>query len=201
MAFTLIFFPPRLRISFPLVFIYKNSFFTKLNPFYSLFSVLENFARFYQFFPRSAHSSCLLLLINWLSCTILSKLICSFVYKFCVFFLLLIILTYTLVCPNCISISFLFSVCVFAFILFLLFVFVLAWMLVCLCMSDSIWRYCFCLLRMFLLWDDFALLAFVIDISLTVWPFYNAFSFSSLYLKLWLCLFCVCVLLLLQKYL
>lgn len=109
------------------------------------------------------------------------------------FFLPLISLTYALVCPNCISISFLFSVCVFAFILFLLFVFVLAWMLVCLCMSDSIWRYCFCLLRMFLLWDDFALLTFVIDISLTVWPFYNAFSFSSLSLQLWFCLLCVCV--------
>lgn len=140
MAFTLICLPHRPRMSFPLVFIYKNSFLWSLTTF-SLFSILEMPS--VSVFSRSAHSTCvLLLLINWLSCTILSKLICSFVYKFCVF-CFLISLTYALVCPNCISISFfLFSVCVFAFILFS-----------CFCLRLYEWinmatLFLFCLLRM-----------------------------------------------------
>lgn len=112
-----------------------------------------------------------------------------------VFFCFLISLTYALVCPNCISISFFcFQFVCLRLSCFLVFVYV--------CMNESIWRHCFCFvcwgcLCRCMLWDEFALLAFVIDISLTVWPFYNAFSFR-LCLQLFLfvftlqCLFCFC---------
>lgn len=129
-------------------------------------------------------------------------------------FFSLISLTYALVSPNCISISIVFQ-CLFAFILF---VFVFSLFMTCMWVSEclygwlnvdcKVWTFVFVLLFggsvfFLFLWDEcgatFAWFLLFIDISLTVWPFYNAFSFSCLCMQLFfiLCvqcsvLFCFC---------
>lgn len=109
-----------------------------------------------------------------------------------VFFYFLISLTYALVSPNCISISICFQF-VFAFILFLfvlLFWHARVWVI-----QDGVTAFCIvgcvCLCEMSLRYLLFCLL--VIDISLTVWPFYNAFS-SVCFITMcsMQCLFCFC---------
>lgn len=109
-------------------------------------------------------------------------------------FFLLISLTYALVSPNCISISIVFQ-CLFAFILFVFSFFVYD-MLVCLYgwfnVDCKVWMFVFVLLFggsfVLFVWDEcgatFACFILFIDISLTVWPFYNAFSFSCLCMQL-----------------